>query len=136
MKTGAREDLRLSLILLLLSDDEELANFVLATVKHPWNVVRHSARRYVSEKIFAPPNVRLAILDDQAVEEDHRSWLLAKIRRHFTGTSLIYVAGSHSHRNEMRARTNGAHYYVSKPLDHERFLHVLQSFLHIQQAKG
>jgi hypothetical protein len=34
------------------------------------------------------------------------------------------------------ARTNGAHYYDSKPLSHERLGQVLQSFLQTQQFKG
>ena len=73
---------------------------------------------------------------DQTVKENDRSWLLARIRKHFSGTSLLYVAGSHSDGNERRARSNGAHYYVSKPLALDRFGHVLQSFLRAQGAKG
>jgi response regulator of citrate/malate metabolism len=90
----------------------------------------------MSHKVFTEPNVRLVILDDQTVEESDRGWLLGQIRKHFSGTSLLYVAASHSDGNERRARTNGAHYYVSKPLLLERFGHVLESFLQTQQLKG
>jgi response regulator of citrate/malate metabolism len=136
VKTEALEEMRLSPTLLLLSDDQALANLVLGIVKRPWKLVRRGADRHMSHKMFAQPNVRLVILDDQAVEENDRSRLLAQIRKHFTGNSLLYVAGSHSDGNEKRARTNGAHYYVSKPLSLERFGHVLQSFLQAQHVKG
>jgi len=130
------EEIRLSPTLLLLSDDEALADLVLGIVKRPWKLVRQGAETYVSHKVFTQPNVRLVILDDQAVKEDARNRLLAQIRKHFSGTSLLYVAGSQSDANEKRARTNGAHYYVSKPLSLERFGRVLQSFLQMQQVKG
>ena len=133
--TTDSEETRLSPTLLLLSDDEALANFVLAIIKRPWKLVRQGADRFISHKLFNLPNVGLVILDDQAIEESDRGWLLAQIRKHFSGTSLLYVAGSQSDGNERRARTNGAHYYVSKPLSLERFGYVLQSFLQAQNAK-
>ena len=130
------EETRLSPTLLLLSDDTALANLVRGIVKRPWKLVRHGADGYTSRKIFAQSNVRLVILDDQTVEEDNRGWLLAQIRRYFSGGSLLYVAGSHSDDNEKRARTNGAQYYISKPLSFERFGYVLKSFLQAQQLDG
>ena len=123
-----------SLTVLLLSDDEALTDFVVPIVKRPWKLVRRGAG-YMSREIFTQPSVRLVILDDQAVEENDRGWLLAQIGRHFSGTSLLYVAGSQSDGNEKRARANGAQYYASKPLSPERFGHVLQSFLQAQQSK-
>jgi response regulator RpfG family c-di-GMP phosphodiesterase len=90
----------------------------------------------LSRKVFTQPHVRLMIFDDQVVEENDRNWLLAKIRKYFPGAVLLYVAGSQSDRNEKRARTNGAQYYVSKPLSLERFGLVLQSFLQAENAKG
>lgn len=136
MKTESSEQTRLSPTVLLLSDDEALASLVVGIVKHPWKLVRHAADKYVSREVFAQPNVRLVIFDDQAVEESDRGWVLAQIRKHFSGPSLLYVAGSQSDANEKRARTNGAHYYVSKPLSTERFGHVLQSFLQARQVEG
>jgi DNA-binding response OmpR family regulator len=136
VKTEGLEEIRLSSTLLLLSDDEALVNLVLGIVEPPWKLVRSSADRYTNRRMFTQPNVRLVILDDQTVKENDRSWLLARIRKHFSGTSLLYVAGSHSDGNERRARSNGAHYYVSKPLALDRFGHVLQSFLRAQGAKG
>jgi DNA-binding response OmpR family regulator len=131
----ASGEMPLAPTLLLLSDDVALANLVLGIVKPPWKLVRDGAEGYMSQK-FARPNVRLVVLDDQAVQENDRDWLLAQIRKHFSGHPLLYVAGNHSEVNEKRARTNGAQYYASKPLVHEQFGQVLQSFLQTQQFKG
>ncbi len=136
VKAETSEQTRLSPTVLLLSDDEELAKLVLGIVKRPWKLVRHAADKYVGRQVFAQPNVRLVILDDQAIEECDRGWLLEQIRKHFSGPPLLYVAGSQSDANEKRARTKGAHYYVSKPLSIERFRHVLQSFLQAKQVEG
>lgn len=76
------------------------------------------------------------LLDDQTVDDNDRSWLLAQIRKHFSGTSLLYVAGNQSDGNEKRARANGAQYYVSKPVSLQRFSDVLRSFLQVEQVIG
>ena len=121
---------------LLLSDDEELVDFVRRVVKRPWRLVRQRADKFMTREVLAQPNLRLAILDDQAVDENERGRLLAQIRKHFSGVPLLYVADSPNDGNEKRARANGAHYYVSKPLSFERFGQVLESFLKAQQVDG
>ncbi len=118
---------------LLLSDDEELVDFVRRIVKHPWRLVRQRADKFMTREVLAQPNLRLAILDDQAVDENDRGRLLTQIRRHFSGVPLLYVANIADDGNEKRARANGAHYYVSKPLSFDRFGQVLESFLRAQQ---
>ena len=128
--------MRLSPTLLLLSDDEALTDLVLRIVKQPWKMVRQAADRDIGREMFTQPDVRLVIFDDQVVEENDRNWLLAKVRKYFSGAALLYVAGRQSDRNEKHARSNGAQYYVSKPLSLERFGHVLQSFLQAENAKG
>jgi response regulator of citrate/malate metabolism len=127
---------RLAPSVLLLSDDVALADFVLGVVKRPWKLIRHEADKFMTREVLAQPNLRLAILDDQAVNESDRGRLLAQIHRHFSGVSLLYIAGCQSDDNEKRARANGAHYYVSKPLSLDRFGQVLESFLKAQQADG
>ncbi len=114
---------------LLLSDDEQLVKFVLRVVKRPWRLVRQRADKFMPREVLAQPNLRLAILDDQAVDENDRGRLLTQIRKHFSGVPLLYVAASPNDGNEKRARANGAHYYVSKPLSFDRFGQVLESFL-------
>lgn len=127
--------IRTLLTLLLLSDDQTLAALVARIVKRPWKLIRHGAVEYETHKMFSEPNVRLVVFDDQAVAENDRSWLLGKIRKHFSGAPLLYIAARHSDGNEKRARTNGAHYYISKPLAPERFGDVLRSFLQAQPSR-
>ncbi|HYL57527.1 MAG TPA: response regulator [Candidatus Acidoferrales bacterium] len=121
--------------LLLVSDDEALAELVLEVVKRPWELARHRSDGYASLKMLTQPNVRLVVLDDEGVKESDRSWLLVQIHQRFIGSPIIYVAHRPSEGTERLARTNGAHYYDSKPLALERFGQVLESFLRIQQVK-
>ena len=121
---------------LLLSEDRELLALVGRLVTPPWKLVRHEAGKFITREVLAQPNVRLAILDDEAVNENVRGRLLAQIRKHFSGISLLYIADTQSEAGEKRARANGAHYYVSKPLSLDRFGQVLQSFLRAQQPHG
>jgi DNA-binding response OmpR family regulator len=129
------DETRLSPRLLLFSDDQVLADLAGGVVKPPWKLVRQGADGLTGREVFAQPNVRLVVLDDQAVEESDRGWLLAQIRKHFSGASLLYIASLQSDDNEKRARANGAQYYVSRPLALERFGHVLESFLQAQRVK-
>jgi DNA-binding response OmpR family regulator len=129
------EETRRPPTVLLLSDDQALMDFVLGVVKHPWRLIQYRAAAHVSREAFAQPNVRLVVLDDQAVDENSRGMLLTQIRRRFEGTPLLYVAATQSDGNEKRARTNGAHYYASKPLSLDRFGYVLHSFLRAEEIK-
>ena len=136
MKIDASRTAGLSLVLLLLSNDEALANLLRGIVKQPGISVCRASGSELNRKIFSLPNVSLVILDDPVVEEADRSWLLTQIRKQFSGAALIYVAGSHSEKVEKLARTNGAQYYVSKPLEFDRFAQVVQSFLLAQKPYG
>ena len=122
-------------IALLLSEDQALIDLVFEVVKHPWILIHYRATAYLSREAFVQPHVRLVVLDDQEVDEKSRGMLLTQIRRRFAGTPLLYVAATQSDGNEKRARTNGAHYYASKPLSLDRFGYVLRSFLRAQQIK-
>ena len=121
---------------LLLSDDGTLTEFIGRVIRRPWKLLHHGTEKFWSREAFKQPNVRLIILDDQEVVENERGWMLAQISKHFSGAPLLYVAAIQSDGNEKRARTNGAHYYVSKPLPLERFGYVLRSFLQAHQSRG
>jgi response regulator RpfG family c-di-GMP phosphodiesterase len=122
--------------LLLLSDDPALVSIVGGIITHPWGLVRDRPNEYWNHKVVVLPNVRLVIFDDETVEENDRGWVLAQIRKHFSGRSLIYVANSHTEHTERKARTCGAHYYISKPLSPEQFGEVLLSFLQVRRARN
>jgi len=120
-------------VLLLISEDEELATLICCLVEPPWRLVRCAADSNTPHSMLGEPHVRVVIFDDQAIEENARDGLLAQIARFFSGVPLLYVTATQSDANEKRARMNGAHYYISKPLPLERFTQVLQSFLKTHQ---
>ena len=120
------------LTLLLISADEGLTRFVTGKVKPPWNISAYRPTEAV-RWMFTEPNVQLVVFDDEAIDASLRGMLLGRIRRLTRGGALLYVAGSHSDETERQARANGAHYYVSKPIEFEGFSRVLESFLRIRK---
>lgn len=120
-------------VLLLISEDDELATLIGGLAEPPWRLVRHAADTKTPNSVLGAPHVRVVIFDDQAIEESARDVLLAQIARFFSGVPLLYVTATQSDANEKRARMSGAHYYISKPLPLERFTQVLQSFLKTHQ---
>ncbi len=78
---------------------------------------------------LARPGVRLVIMDDEAINESTRGWLLDRIHRYAPHALVIYVAASHDAESERRARASRVQYYTAKPLDQDRTLRVLKSFL-------
>jgi DNA-binding NtrC family response regulator len=74
-------------------------------------------------------NIRLVVIDDQTVMPNDRCWLLNQIRHRDPDTFVIYIAAKHSAEREKQARTNGANYYMSKPVDAGRFTQVLRAFV-------
>jgi len=119
--------------LLLLSGDEQIAKLIATVANATWRIAQY-LETHAIHRILAEPHVKLVILDDEAIEEPERGRLLTQIRRRIPSASLLYVAAGHDEQNEKRARTNGAHYYVSKPLSLDRFGHVVQSFMRLHEA--
>jgi DNA-binding response OmpR family regulator len=115
-------------ILALLSHDDRLANIVDSAVEMPWRLERHLYDGRMLD-FLQLAGVRLVIVDDEAVKEGDRGWLLVQVRRNLDDATLLYVAGNHSAENERRARSNGAHYYTAKPLQSDELTGVLKGFM-------
>ncbi|HJU12263.1 MAG TPA: hypothetical protein VJ728_15370 [Candidatus Binataceae bacterium] len=115
-------------IVALLSNDDQLARTVSLAIELPWRLERHC---YTGELLdfLQLMGVRLVIIDDAAISERDRGWLLAQVRRNFDDATLLYVAGNHSVENERRARSNGAHYYTAKPIQSDELTGVLKGFM-------
>lgn len=116
------------LIVALLSNDDKLAHIVDSAMEAPWRLERHF---YTGEMLdfLQLVGVRLVIVDDEAVSEGDRGWLLGQVRRNLAEAILLYVAGAHSAENERRARGNGAHYYTAKPIQGDELTVVLKGFM-------
>lgn len=124
---------QLSPTLLLLSSDQSLVDCVNGAISEPWKLAHHTT--YTGNELFGQANVRMVVFDDEAVAEQQRVSLLARIQRQIPGVSLLYIAGNHNHENEVRARASGAHYYTSKPLAFDHFDYVLRSFLRARTSR-
>jgi DNA-binding response OmpR family regulator len=116
------------LVVALLSNDDYLAHIVYSAVKMPWRLKHYLYTGDVLE-FLQLADVRLVIVDDEAVSESDRGWLLGQIHRNLNKATLLYVADSHSVENERRARSNGAHYYTVKPIQSDELTGVLKGFM-------
>jgi hypothetical protein len=69
------------------------------------------------------------VIDDAAIEDLTRGWLLDKVHRWAPDALVAYIASAHAPEVERRVRSLGVHYYLSRPVDRERTLRVLRSFV-------
>lgn len=114
----------------VFSADEKLTALTEQAAPSPWKIERCEDAG-LGRDLLSLPNVRLVIVDDETVQEDVRGWLLDRIRRFVPQALLIYIAASHTPDYEKRARGYAAQYYTAKPLDMDRTLRVLQSFVRV-----
>jgi DNA-binding response OmpR family regulator len=120
--------------LVLFSSDKELAALVRKIVKAPWRV-ELCEDPAIGREALARPSVRLVIVDDGAVDEEARGWLLDRIHKFVPQALLIYIASTHSEADERRARGYSAQYYTAKPLDTDRVARVIESFIRSAAAR-
>ncbi len=117
---------------IVFTSDDGLTTLARQAVPSAWKIeVCRDAG--IGREVLSHPNVRLVIVDDESVQEETRGWLLDRIRRFVPRALLIYIAGSHSTEDEKRARGYAAQYYTAKPLDTDRTLRVLQSFVRVAE---
>ena len=114
--------------LVLFSSDRELTALVKKTVKPPWRI-ELCEDPAIGREALGRPSVQLVIVDDGAVDEEARGWLLDRIRKFVPQALLIYIASSHTETDERRARGYSAQYYTAKPLDLDRTARVIESFV-------
>jgi len=120
--------------LVLFSADKELTALVRKTVKAPWKV-ELCEDPAIGREALSRPSVRMVIVDDGAVDEEARGWLLDRIRKFVPQAFLIYIASAHSESDERRARGYSAQYYTAKPLDADRTSRVIESFVRTAAAR-
>jgi DNA-binding response OmpR family regulator len=120
--------------LVLFSSDKELTALVRATVRAPWKI-ELCEDPAIGREVLSRPSVRLVIVDDGAVDEEARGWLLDRIRKYVPQALLIYIASTHTEADERRARGYSAQYYTAKPLDLDRTARVIGAFARTAAAK-
>ncbi|HVN30163.1 MAG TPA: hypothetical protein VMT64_16810 [Candidatus Binataceae bacterium] len=120
--------------LVLFSADKALTGLVKKTVAAPWKI-ETCEDPAIGREALSRPSVRLVIVDDGAVDEEARGWLLDRIRKFVPQALLIYIASSHSEADERRARGYSAQFYTAKPLDFDRVARVIESFVRAADAR-
>jgi DNA-binding NtrC family response regulator len=114
--------------LVMFSADKELTALIKKIAAAPWKIQRCEDPT-IGREALSYPNVRLVIVDDAAVDEEARGWLLDRIRRFVPQALLIYIASTHTPNDEMRARRYSAQFYTAKPLDLDRTGRVIEAFI-------
>jgi DNA-binding NtrC family response regulator len=109
---------------LALSDDRGLVELLLKNCSRPWKVkVTDDFTSYLN--LIPNGDCRVVVVDDEKVLEADRGWLLNKIQNWIPQAFIVYIASRHTPDVERLARSRGAGYYLSKPVDTERLTHLL-----------
>lgn len=116
--------------LVVMSQDQSILAIAANAGSDQWRV-ESRVPAIDNRELLALQNVRIVIFDDELVEPSDHGWMLAQIRRCAPQAAIIYVAGNHNWDTERQARTGGAQYYCSKPIDYTIFSEVLKSFLRV-----
>ncbi|WP_333649326.1 hypothetical protein [Candidatus Binatus sp.] len=113
----------------VFSRDESVVKIIAEGVSNSW-VIAKFADPHEGHAFLLKPDVKMVVIDDEALEESTRGWLLDQVRKHALHALVAYIAAVHSPEIERRARSYSVQYYTSKPMDRERTLSVLRSFEH------
>ncbi len=111
----------------VISRDESVVKTIAEGMSDSW-VIEKFTDPHEAHAFLLKPDVRIVVIDDEAIEESMRVWLLDQVRKHALHALVAYIAAIHSPETERRARAYSVQYYTSKPMDRERTLRVLHSF--------
>lgn len=87
-----------------------------------WCVDASEARLYLRET-----RVEIVVVDDDAIEETDRGWLLGQAQRWAPRALVAYITANHSSEVERWVRSRRVQYYLSRPVDRELAIRVLRS---------
>lgn len=111
----------------VFSRDESLVKIIADGTSDSWVMERFTDLHQL-HAFLLKPNVRIVVIDDEAIEEATRGWLLDQVKKHAPHALVAYIAAVHNPETERRVRAYNVQYYTSKPMDRERTLRVLRSF--------
>ncbi len=110
--------------ILALSEDRDLVELLVRNCVRPWKV--KAVGDFVSHLDLIPNSeCKVVVVEDEKLLQADRGWLLNKIQNRIPQAFIVYIASQHSPEVERMARTRGAGYYLSKPVDSERLTHLL-----------
>src|SRR5579863_2591014 len=111
----------------VFSRDESVMKTIAECIGDSW-VIEKFTDPQEGRAFLLNPSVRIVVIDDEAIEESTRGWLLDQVRKRAPHALIAYIAAVHTLETERRARRYRVQYYTSKPMDHERTRRVLHSF--------
>jgi hypothetical protein len=112
----------------VFSEDESIIGLVRDGLNDEWHLAPCSEPG--KARVFLlRTDVGIVVIDDAAMEEPTRGWLLDQVHRWAPDALVAYIASAHAPEVERRVRSHGVQYYLSRPVDRERTLRVLHSFL-------
>jgi len=111
----------------VFSRDESIVRMIAEGMSDSW-IMEKFTDPHDGHEFLLKPDVRIVVIDDEAIEESMRAWLLGQVRKHALHALVAYIAAIHSPETERLARAYSVQYYTSKPMDQERTLRVLHSF--------
>jgi DNA-binding NtrC family response regulator len=112
--------------ILALSDDHDLVELLLKNCSRQWKVkVTDDLTSYL--KLVPDGECKVVVVDDERLLEADRGWLLNKIQNWLPQAFIVYIASQHNAGVERLARSRGAGYYLSKPVDSDRLTHLLSA---------
>ena len=111
----------------VFSRDETIFALIVEGLSGKWRTLRcveaNDARLYLREA-----GVEIVVVDEDAIEETSRGWLLGQAQRWAPRALVAYIAATHSSEVERWVRSRRVQYYLSRPVDRELAIRVLRSF--------
>ncbi len=124
-ETAAAIDRRFAIA--VFSRDQSVVNMIAECIGNSW-VIEKFADPHQARAFLLNPGVRIVVIDNEAVDESIRGWLLDQVRKRAPQALVAYIAAIHSAETERRARGYRVQYYTSKPINRELTQRVLHSF--------
>jgi DNA-binding NtrC family response regulator len=111
----------------IFSRDESIVKLITDGLRGSWVIEKFSDPLQARASMLKS-GVKIVVIDDEAIEEATRGWLLDQVRKWAPHALVAYIAAIHNPETERRAREHRVQYYTAKPMDRERTLRVLHSF--------
>ena len=119
---------KMSRMAMVFSQDESIIGLIRDGLGDGWRIDLRSGPG--EARVFPiKTEVGIVVIDDAAIEEPTRGWLLDQVHRWAPDALVAYIASAHAPEVERRVRSRGVQYYLSRPVDRERTLRVLRSFV-------
>ncbi len=120
---------------MIFSVDESIVDLIKSSLREPWEVER-CTNPVKARAALLRRGVEIVVVDDSGVEETMRGWLLDQVQKWAPRAMVAYIAADHGPEVEREARRHHVQYYLSRPIDPERTVRVMQSFANLASQRS